>query len=142
MSIPEGMEQKYESAVDSLAAVDPLLAFRLSGRAELNRYADLWKTAVESWLEKHDGSEDDRRLLSSLHTVMGQTTRGSLLKSLEADLVDVAGTIDRRTRSRVKQIIAKSKEPPDADSEKELGDMIEDLIRGAMIDVKGAAARE
>jgi hypothetical protein len=131
-SIPKDLEQKYESAVDSLASVDPLLAFRLSGRPGLNNYAEHWRAVAESWLEAQHASPSDHRMLDALKPAFEQETRSSLLQTLEEDLTDVAGAINRSTRRRVEKMVTASKEAPDEKGEAEIAQMITSLIKASI----------
>jgi hypothetical protein len=63
---------------------------------------------------------------------MEEKTRASLLRTLEGDILDVAGGLGYRVRKQVQRVIAKSKRAPEGSDEAELSELLEELLRSAI----------
>ena len=125
------LELKYQTAVDSLADVNPVLAFRLNGRPELTRYATKWKASVEDWLQQISAPDSDNRLLTSFQLIFEDRARVRLLESLEGDIVDVALLLGTQTSKRVRKTIARAREGLDDVAIADLRAVLDQVLSGA-----------
>jgi len=105
--IPTDLEERYHAAVNQLAQIDPLLAYRISGRPELNALVVTWRGRLSLMAEQAPMSESDRSMIERFNPAIAQETRRQLLKPLEEDIESVAKKCGLTQWRRVKRQLEK-----------------------------------
>jgi len=96
-------KENFEKAVDNLSEIDPILAYRLSGKQNIQEFFGEWeeisKKSLDEWVTDKDEVKN-----------MIQHFRPKLLNEaimdLDSVLTEIATQIDNKTLSRTKEIIA------------------------------------
>jgi len=130
-SIPTDLERRYQNAVDSLADVNPLLAYQLSGRPELNTFSKAWLSRIDAFTTEIQASEQDRRTLAAFSPPLDRELRARLLETLEDDIRDVARAISWLRRRQVSKTIERGKMGATGIADRELEKVIQRLFVSA-----------
>lgn len=108
LSSPERLEVRYQESVNRLAEVDPLLAYRLSGRADTG-FTELVDTYIDRvvGLENREAQAASLEMASFVRSVIKGYGQQKLLTNMETDILEVAKRISYRTRYRTRQKLNK-----------------------------------
>ena len=99
------LESKYEAAVDSLGEIDPLLAFRLAGKAALTRYRERMEAYTAAVVPTP--SPNDQAVLDALRPLLDDTVYTKTIQILEEDILDVAGSLGRTIKRSTLRLLEK-----------------------------------
>lgn len=127
-AIPEDLEGRYQSAVNQLAEVDPVMAYRLSGRPQLTAVAQTWRSRVESMLVATNASEEDRSIFAKVRPSFDREARKQLVGSLEEDIEDVSRKLGHLQWRSVRQQMQKEKNRLSAKNEVELHSLLHRVL--------------
>ena len=134
---PEKLQPRYQDAVNELAKVDPILAFRISGKAEiegsLNKLDALADKAAEVSINEAD-LEATNNLMEQLEPVYEEAVVLRTLTSLEEDIWRVSRRIGIITCFRALWSIHKVKTRMIAEKDPE-GDKIIDVVAAQIIEM-------
>jgi hypothetical protein len=127
-AVPANLEKRYQDAVDQLADVFPVLAYRLSGRPEITSVAKSWSSRINDSLTKMSVTDQDKALAGSLAPRVEREIRADLLKDLEEDINEVAGKLGRRALRDTRQALSKAKARASADREDEIAKILNRVL--------------
>lgn len=100
----EHLEKKYQEAVDSLGPLDPLLAYRMSGKGSLIRYEDISATFKKHMFEdKTPENASFDRFMKHLKEFADKKVAQEVLNLIEEDIRKVGERIGGRTRRGVEE---------------------------------------
>lgn len=109
---PADLAKQYDAAVESLSAVDPLLAFQLSGRPgllqkreEMNKLMDLLTPE-----QAPEGAAELRSVHQAVKDTVHSILHRSALELLEEDILDVAARLGWVIRWRARRILTRTED--------------------------------
>lgn len=98
------IKKDYEESLETIKKIDPILAFKLSGKTEIIDYLDNLSLMMKP-LESNEGDRlETKRLLNKL----SPNLRRKMLESFEENIKTVAYKINLRTWFKVKNRLSKS----------------------------------
>lgn len=117
------IKESYEKDLDTIKKVDPILAFRLSGRTDILDYLNNFSELLEPLEENDNDKQTSKKIASSLTPNL----RKNMIETFEENIIDVAYQINFITWIRVKRRLSRKKEN-NFDSE-EFEEMFSGLMR-------------
>jgi hypothetical protein len=100
------LDSKYEASVEVLASYEPVLAYRLSGKTELQRHKEQSDSYISAVVQQFGtNSEVDNAALGALNPFARAEVLRSALYIIEEDIGIVANYLGRRTQRQVKRIL-------------------------------------
>jgi len=125
----ESIEEKYTNAVDSLATIDPVTAYRLNGKTKIIETFDLLEDYYEEVKQQFPNDADEIQGAIELAT---NSIKPKIIKEaiedLEDKIRDIAFSIDIRTWYKVKQTLRSSKDRIRKDGVKKIDELLDKLI--------------
>ncbi len=125
----ESIEEKYTNAVDSLATIDPVTAYRLNGKTKIIETFDLLEDYYEEIKQQFPNEFDQ---MQGAIDVTTNSIKPEIIKEaiedLEKEIRDIAFSIDIRTWFKVKQTLKSSKERIRKDGVKKIDKLLDKLI--------------
>lgn len=123
------IEEKYTNAVDSLATIDPITAYRLNGKTTILQSFDLLHDYFEE-VKKTFQSEDEivqNQISLTIDILKPEMIRESIL-DIEDEIKDIAFSIDLWTCIKVKKTLQYLKDRVKIDGEKKIDELLDKLI--------------
>lgn len=130
---PTGVDNQYREAVDRLADVQPLLAYRISTRPGLDALLTSWRAKAEEYLSTISEPEDNRKFLDTFQPALESESRAIRLKRLEDDIADVAGAIGWRRERQVRLLLNRAKQTKDHDDDEMVAKMRDVFIKAGFL---------
>lgn len=127
-SIPANLERRYQEAVDELADVSPVLAYRLAGKPEITAVVKTWNSRINESLGHLAATEQDKAIVGKFAPHLENEARADLLKELEKDINEVAAKLSRRTLRETRQALSRAKARVSADREDEIATMLNKVL--------------
>lgn len=125
----ESIEEKYINAVDSLATIDPVTAYKLTGKTKILETFDLLEDYYEEIKQQFPNDLDQMQLAIDIATnAIKPEIIKEAIKDLEEEIRDIAFSIDIRTWFKVSQTLKSSKERIRKDSVKKIDELLDKLI--------------
>lgn len=125
----ESIEEKYTSAVDSLATIDPVTAYRLNGKTKIIETFDLLEDYYE---EVKQQFPNDIEQMQGAIEITSNSIKPEIIKEaiedLEEEIRDIAFSIDIRTWLKAKKTLKTSKERIRKDGVKKIDELLDKLI--------------
>lgn len=125
----ESIEEKYTSAVDSLATIDPVTAYRLNGKTKIIETFDLLEDYYE---EVKQQFPNDIEQMQGAIEIATNSIKPEIIKEaiedLEEEIRDIAFSIDIRTWLKAKKTLKTSKERIRKDGAKKIDELLDKLI--------------
>ena len=125
----ESIEEKYTNAVDSLATIDPITAYRLNGKTKIIETFDLLEDYSEEVKREFPNDIDE---MQGAIEVATNSIKPEIIKEaiedLEDEIRDIAFSIDIRTWFKAKRILKSSKERIREDGVKNIDELLDKLI--------------
>lgn len=125
----EAIEAKYTSAVDNLASIDPVTAYRLNGRTKIMDIFDSIQLYSEK--AKNEFPFDAEQIQESIE-LAAENIKPDIIKdaitSLEQEILDLAISINIQTWLKVKRSLKKSKKGIHEDGVKLIDDLLDKTI--------------
>jgi len=125
----ESIEEKYTNAVDSLATIDPVTAYRLNGKTKIIETFDLLEDYYEEVKQQfpNDADEMQGAIEIATNSIKPEIIKEAI-KDLEDEIRDIAFSIDIRTWYKVKQTLRSSKDRIRKDGVKKIDELLDKLI--------------
>jgi hypothetical protein len=128
---PEKLQQRYQASVDNLAQVDPILAYRLSGKPNLENT----QSKLDAYLDgamKLGSSQTADEIVKGFRDHVGLIYKEKLLKrvieALEKDIRSVARRISLITRIRAARTLRELEEKVKSEFTSEADKMLDLMI--------------
>jgi hypothetical protein len=125
----ERIEEKYTSAVDSLATIDPVTAYRLNGKTKIIETFNLLEDYYEKVKQQFPNEADE---MQGAIEIAKSSIKPEIIKEaiedLEDEIRDIAFSIDIRTWYKVKQTLKSSKDRIRKDGVKKIDELLDKLI--------------
>lgn len=125
----ESIEEKYTNAVDSLATIDPITAYRLNGKTKIIETFDLLEDYYEEVKQQFPNDIDEMQGVIEIAT---NSIKPEIIKEaiedLEDEIRDIAFSIDFRTWFKAKRTLKSSKERIRKDGVKKIDELLDKLI--------------
>jgi len=115
---PEALKERYEKSISQLARVDPLLAFELSGRPQVDLNETIDEFISRATELDNESGESNETTVTFFRTFLKGYGQRKQLTGMETDIVEVAKRLGFVTARQTRQIIveAKSKLPAGVDA--------------------------
>jgi hypothetical protein len=125
----ENIEEKYTSAVDSLAAIDPVTAYRLNGKTKILETFDLLEDYYEEVKQQFPNDVDEMQdaIETATNAIKPELIKEAI-DDLEDEIRDIAFSIDIRTWYKVRKTLKSSKERIRKDGVKKIDELLDKLI--------------
>ena len=125
----ENLEKKYQDAVDLLGPLDPLLAYRMSGKGNLIRYEDI-SVAYKKYLvgEKAPEEASIDRFIKHIKDFADKKVALEVLILIEEDIRIVAKRIGGGTRRGVEDTFRRLQARAKEDRTKLLGEYVDHIL--------------
>jgi hypothetical protein len=125
----ENIEEKYTSAVDSLAAIDPVTAYRLNGKTKILETFDLLEDYYEEVKQQFPNDLDEMQdaIEAATNAIKPEFIKDAL-NDLEDEIRDIAFSVDIRTWFKVRKTLKYSKERLRKDDVKKIDELLDKLI--------------
>lgn len=125
----ESIEEKYTSAVDSLATIDPVTAYRLNGKTKIIETFDLLEDYYDEVKQQfpNDAEGMQGAIEIATNSIKPEIIKEAI-KDLEDEIRDIAFSIDIRTWYKVKQTLKSSKDRIRKDGVKKIDELLDKLI--------------
>lgn len=135
LSDPKPLIERYQQSISELAKVDPILAFQISGRADIRADLEhLVKIAVET--KAFGGGETNLQLLHQVTESVSDQILHNILCSMEKDILRVSRRVHFWTRIRVKRVLQDVQRKFHSRAKEEMDKFIDSLERLASIQKK------
>lgn len=125
----ESIEEKYTNAVDNLATIDPVTAYRLNGKTKIIETFDLLEDYYEDIKQQFPNDIDQMQGAIDIAT---NSIKPEIIKKaiedLEEEIRDIALSINFRTWFKAKQTLKSSKERIRKDGVKKIDELLDKLI--------------
>ena len=125
----DAIEEKYSSAVDNLATIDPVTAYRLNGKTKIMQTFDFLQEYSEK--VKQEFPHDIQQIQESID-LTAETIKPDIIKDaisgLEDEIRALAFSINIKTWFKVKRTLKKSKEGIHEDGVKMIDDLLDKII--------------
>ncbi len=125
----ESIEEKYTNAVDNLATIDPVTAYRLNGKTKIIETFDLLEDYYEDIKQQFPNDIDQMQGAIDIAT---NSIKPEIIKEaiedLEEEIRDIALSINFRTWFKAKQTLKSSKERIRKDGVKKIDELLDKLI--------------
>lgn len=123
------IEEKYSNAVDSLATIDPITAYRLDGKTKIIQTFNLLQEYYEEVKQQFPNDLDQIQSTIEIATkVIKPDIIKEAIKGLEDEIRNIAFSIDIRTWFKVKQTLKSSKERMRKDGVNKIDELLDKLI--------------
>ena len=96
-------KENFEKAVDDLSEVDPILAYRLSGKQHIQDFFEEWEDVSKTSLKEF--VTDSNEISSVIQEFRPKLINETLL-DLNSILIEIATQIDRKTLRETKEIVS------------------------------------
>lgn len=105
------IEEKYCSAVEDLATIDPIIAYKLNGKTKIIETFSLLQDYYEGVKKQfpNDTEEIQSAIDLATETIESEITNDAI-KDLEIEIKDIAFSIDIKTWFKVRKTLKSSKE--------------------------------
>jgi hypothetical protein len=125
----KSIEEKYTNAVDSLATIDPVTAYRLNGKTKIIETFDLLEDYYEEVKQQfpNDAYEMQGAIELATSSIKPEIIKEAI-EDLENEIRDIAFSIDIRTWYKVKQTLKSSKDRIRKDGVKKIDELLDKLI--------------
>lgn len=125
----ENIEEKYTKAVDNLATIDPITAYRLNGKTNIMQIFDLLQDYFEEVKGDFPGEEElVQNQISSTANVLKPEIIKDAISDLEEEIKDIAFTINPWTWVKVKRTLKASKGRIKNEGEKKIDELLDKLV--------------
>lgn len=123
------IEEKYIKAVDNLATIDPITAYRLSGKTNIMQSFDLLQDYFEEVKGHFPGEEElvQNQISSTVDALKPEIIKEAL-SDLEDEIKDIAFSINPWTWIKVKRTLQSSKDRIKNEGEKKIDELLDKLI--------------
>jgi len=123
------IEKEYSSAVENLATIDPITAYRLNGKTKIIETFSLLQNYYEGVKQQFP---DDIEEIQSTIDLATETIKPEIIKDaindLESEIRDIAFSIDVKTWFKVKKTLKSLKERIRKDGATKIDDLLDKLI--------------
>jgi len=113
------IREKYSEVIDSLSTIDPLSAYALSGKGNIMQAFDQLNSFYGGIISQ---SPDDEAAITQISTEMTRMMKPEVISNaindMEEEIIELASSIGRRTRSKVKYLLAERDDTNDDDAKK------------------------
>jgi hypothetical protein len=125
----ETIEEKYASAVDSLATIDPITAYRLNGKTKIIETFDLLEDYYKEVKQQfpNDAEEMQGAIEVATNLIKPEIIKEAI-KDLENEIRKIAFSIDIRTWYKVNKTLQASKVRIRKDLIKKIDNLLDKLI--------------
>ena len=125
----ESIEEKYTNAVDSLATIDPVTAYRLNGKTKIIETFNLLEDYYEEVKKQCPNNIDQMHgdIETTTNFIKPEIIKDAI-EDLEEEFRDIAFSIDIRTWFKVKNTLKSSKERIRNDGVKKIDELLDKLI--------------
>jgi len=125
----EKIEEKYTKAVESLATIDPITAYRLNGKTNIMQSFDLLQDYFEEVKEHFPGEEElVKNQISSTVDALKPEIIKEAISDLEDEIKDIAFSINPWTWIKVKRTLQSTKDRIKNEGEKKIDELLDKLI--------------
>jgi hypothetical protein len=107
LAAPERLKERYQESVNQLAKIDPLLAYQLSGRPQID-----FNETVDTFIQKAVELEGEQSRVASTSNAVAYFSsfikgygQHRILSNMETDIIDVAREISYLTAFRTRRVI-------------------------------------
>ncbi len=114
------LKDQLKKCIDNLSEIDPLLAYRINGKQNIQDYIQSWENESKNYF-KFESIEEVQRSIDLLKPKLVEEIK----TDIEAIIIDIAGLISDREVNRVKKIIT---EPKKIEIEKDVDNYLEKTI--------------
>lgn len=123
------IEEKYTNAVDSLATIDPVTAYRLNGKTKIIETVNLLEDYYEKVNQQFPNDIDQMRdaIETATNIIKPEIIKDAIV-DLEEEIRDIAFSIDILTWLKVKQTLKSSKERIRKNGVKKIDELLDKLI--------------
>jgi hypothetical protein len=121
------LEKRYQEAVDSLSVTEPLLAYKLSGKASkvpVDEKLDVYLTTLATQIGPPQ-TEADQKLFDILGPFLHSEGLSAATTSIESDIEAVATLIGRGTRREVRATLGRLRTRLEKEKEAEIKEAID-----------------
>lgn len=102
------LDRKYAVAVEELASYEPLLAYKLSGKTDLQRHQQQSKEYVAAFEHQFGtGTEADQIGINALSPFARAEIESTAILVIEDDIKDVSGLLGHKERKAVERLLRK-----------------------------------
>lgn len=130
LTSPQRMGERYQESVNQLAKIDPLLAYQLSGRPQVD-----FNETVDAFIEKAIELEGEKAQIPSTTNVVSYFSnfikgygQRRMLTNMENDIVDVARKISYLYAFRTRRVIRMLTVALAEDTEKYIDQFLDSLV--------------
>jgi len=125
----EKIEEKYTKAVESLATIDPITAYRLNGKTNIMQSFDLLQDYFEEVKEHFSGEEElVKNQISSTFDALKPEIIKEAISDLEDEIKDIAFSINPWTWIKVKRTLQSTKDRIKNEGEKKIDELLNKLM--------------
>jgi hypothetical protein len=109
------LDLKYAASVEALASFEPVLAYRLSGKTELQFYREQVNSYMAAAVDRLPMEPTDPAMLKSFISFLQKEMLRTVKKILQDDMEAVGKHLNRRTRRDIKRATRSLEERIEAD---------------------------
>lgn len=123
------IEEKYTKAVDTLATIDPITAYRLNGKTNIIQSFDLLHKYFEEVKGHFPGEEEivQNKISSTIDALKPEIIKEAIF-DLEVEIKDIAFSINLLTWFEAKRTLKSSKVRIKTEGEKKIDELLDELI--------------
>lgn len=123
------IEEKYTKAVDTLATIDPITAYRLNGKTNIIQSFDLLQKYFEEVKGHFPGEEEivQNKISSTIDALKPEIIKEAIF-DLEVEIKDIAFSINLLTWFEAKRTLKSSKVRIKTEGEKKIDELLDELI--------------
>jgi hypothetical protein len=96
-------KENFEKAIDTLSEIDPILAYRLNGKQNIQEFFGEWEEISKKSLDEWVTDKDD---VKNMIQHFKPKVLNDAIRDLDSCLIEIATQLDRATLSKTKEIIS------------------------------------
>lgn len=116
------LKEQFKKCIDNLSKIDPLLAYRINGKQNIQDYIQSWENESKNYFE-FESIEDIQNVLDHFKPKLIDEIKNDL----EAIILEVAALINDKEVKNVRDLIT---EPEDAEIQKDIEEYLNRILEG------------
>ncbi len=120
----EDLKDQFKKCIDNLSEIDPLLAYRINGKQNIQYYIQSWENESKNYFE-FESIEEMQDVIEHFKPKLIDEIK----VDIETIIIDIAKLINDKEVEKVKEIIT---EPEDAEIEKDIEKYLNKFFEGVL----------
>jgi hypothetical protein len=123
-NIQKDLMEQFSKCIDNLSEIDPILAYRINGKQNVQDYIQSWEDETKVFFEL-ESVEDIQSVIEHFRPTLIDEIKGDI----ESIIIDIAVLISKKEVEKVKDIL---KEPEDLEIEIDIESNLEKIFNGIL----------